>query len=120
MELRFNRFVNRIEIMKLKRLHSATIVYKVESRIVPFERLTFVFSTIGYIDDKYYFGCTVGRVTNRIKNACFQLDGTEYRLERNDQGKHHLHGVFNKRIWTSEIENDDTIVFRYRSPDGKC
>jgi len=71
-----------------------------------------------YIDDKCYFGCTVGRVTNRIKNARFQLDGIEYQLEKNDQGKHHLHGVFNKRIWTSAIENDDTVVFQYQSPDG--
>ncbi|UJR36552.1 hypothetical protein I4U23_029272 [Adineta vaga] len=72
-----------------------------------------------YIDDKYYFGCTVGRVTNRIKNGYFQLDGLEYQLEKNDSSTHHLHGVFNKRLWISSIENNDTVVFKYRSPDGE-
>ncbi len=70
------------------------------------------------MDDKYCFGCTVGRVTNRIKNGCFQLDGIVYQLEKNDGGKHHLHGVFNKRIWNSSIENSNTVIFHYQSPDG--
>ncbi|CAF4858683.1 unnamed protein product [Rotaria sp. Silwood1] len=38
----------------------------------------------GYVDDKYFFGCTVGRVTNRIKNGRFELDGTTYELPKND------------------------------------
>jgi len=45
------------------------------------------------VDDKVYFGCTVGRVTNRIKNGCFQLDNIVYQLEKNENGKHHLHDV---------------------------
>jgi aldose 1-epimerase len=70
------------------------------------------------VNDKYYFGCTVGRVTNRIKNGRFQLDGIVYELEKNDNGKHYLHGVFNKRVWDSSTENGDTVVFKYQSPDG--
>ncbi len=70
------------------------------------------------MNDKYCFGCTVGRVTNRIKNGSFQLDGIGYQLEKNDQEKHHLHGVFNKRVWNSSTENNDTVVFKYQSPDG--
>lgn len=75
---------------------------------------------VEYVDDKCFFGCTVGRVTNRIKDARFELDGKVYELEKNDgTKKHHLHGVFNKRVWQSAIENDDTVVFKYSSPDGK-
>jgi len=74
----------------------------------------------GYIDDQCFFGCTVGRVTNRIKNGRFELDGNTYELEKNDSTKkHHLHGVFNKRVWDSSTENGDTIVFKYQSPDGE-
>jgi len=74
----------------------------------------------GYVDDKCFFGCTVGRVTNRIKNARFELNGIVYELEKNDSTKkHHLHGVFNKRVWDSTTENDDTVVFKYQSPDGE-
>jgi aldose 1-epimerase len=72
------------------------------------------------VDDKCFFGATVGRVTNRIKNARFELDGTTYELEKNDgTKKHHLHGVFHKRVWDSSTENGDTVVFKYQSPDGK-
>ncbi len=70
------------------------------------------------MDDKYYFGCTVGRVTNRIKNGRFELDGIVYQLEKNDNGKHHLHGVFSKCVWNSSTENNDTVIFKYQSPDG--
>ncbi|CAF1279673.1 unnamed protein product [Rotaria sordida] len=73
-----------------------------------------------YIDDTYFFGCTVGRVTNRIKNGRFELDGTTYELSKNDvTKKHYLHGSFNKHVWDSSTENDDTVVFKYRSPDGE-
>jgi len=79
-----------------------------------------LFLSLDYVDDKCFFGCTVGRVTNRIKNGRFELDGTVYELEKNDSTKkHHLHGVFNKRVWDSTVENGDTVVFKYQSPDGK-
>ena len=61
----------------------------------------------------------VGRVTNRIKNAQFEFNGQVYQLEKNDgTKKHHLHGVFNKRVWKSSTENNDTVIFKYSSPDG--
>ncbi|CAF0825784.1 unnamed protein product [Didymodactylos carnosus] len=47
----------------------------------------------GYVEDKSSFGCTVGRVTNRIKDGKFELDGKLYELEKTDgTKKHHLHG----------------------------
>ncbi|CAF1002336.1 unnamed protein product [Adineta steineri] len=74
----------------------------------------------GYVDDQCFFGATVGRVTNRIKNGRFELDGITYELGKNDSTKkHHLHGVFNKRVWDSTTENSDTVVFKYQSPDGE-
>ncbi|CAF4101924.1 unnamed protein product [Rotaria sordida] len=74
----------------------------------------------GYIDDKCFFGCTVGRVTGRIKNGRFELDGIVYDLPKTDATtRHYLHGVFNKRVWDSSTENGDTVVFKYQSPDGE-
>lgn len=73
-----------------------------------------------YVDGQCYFGCIVGRVGSRIKNARFELDGNVYELEKNDgTKKHHLHGVFNQRVWESSTENGDTVVFKYQSPDGE-
>lgn len=78
----------------------------------------------GYINDKCYFGCTVGRFANRIANAKFQLDGKEYKLVAND-GKHHLHGGikgFSKSPWQArpfEGDNGRAVIFKYLSPDGE-
>jgi aldose 1-epimerase len=78
----------------------------------------------GFINDKSYFGCTVGRFANRIANAEFKLDGGEYKLAANN-GKNHLHGGikgFNKVLWQSkEVKTDKrcSVVFKYLSPDGE-
>jgi len=78
----------------------------------------------GFVNDTSYFGCIVGRCTNRIANACFKLDGKEYKLTAND-GKNHLHGGlkgFNKMLWqASELrtKNYSCVVFKYLSPDGQ-
>jgi len=55
----------------------------------------------GYATGKAYIGATVGRYANRIAQATFTLDGTTYTLAKND-GDNHLHGGFNKRVWTAK------------------
>ncbi|MDP2933453.1 MAG: aldose epimerase family protein [bacterium] len=78
----------------------------------------------GYMNDKCYFGCTVGRFANRIANAKFTLDGREYKLIAND-GKNHLHGGikgFNRAPWQAESFEDSDgcgVIFKYLSPDGE-
>jgi aldose 1-epimerase len=57
----------------------------------------------GYLQDHPYIGTLVGRYANRIAAGRFTLDGTEYRLARNN-GKNHLHGGsvgFDKVLWDS-------------------
>ncbi|MGA2916461.1 MAG: aldose epimerase family protein [Sedimentisphaerales bacterium] len=79
----------------------------------------------GYIKDKCFLGCTVGRYANRIANAKFTLDGKEYRLAANDSGKHHLHGGINgfyKAPWQGKAFDKDGksgVTFKYTSPDGE-
>ncbi len=64
-----------------------------------------------------YFGSIVGRVCNRIANACFNIEGIEYPLVAND-GPNHLHGGsigFDQRVWESElIEEDEAVGVRFR------
>lgn len=78
-----------------------------------------------YLDNKDYFGCVVGRFSNRIANGSFQLEGRRYQLSVND-GNNHLHGGtigFSRRLWKVHkvIENDEAcgVVFTYFSPDGE-
>lgn len=66
-----------------------------------------------------YLGCTVGRVANRIKDARFTLNGTEYKLPVNN-GDACLHGGnvgFDKKIWQAQIDGD-AVFFSLTSPDG--
>ena len=81
---------------------------------------------LGYDDPESYYKCTtyfgqaVGRYANRIKNGTFILDGTEYRLDKND-GNNSLHGGRNglsSRIWNHSVQ-DESVTFTYNSPDGE-
>lgn len=77
-------------------------------------------------EDNQYFGCTVGRVCNRIGGAKFELDGRTYTLAAND-GKNTLHGggprSLDKVVWDGEIDSSDptqaAVLFSYFSPDGE-
>ncbi len=80
----------------------------------------------GYQSERnQYFGCTTGRVCNRIANARFTLDGYEYLLAANN-GPHHLHGggprSLDKVLWRGSATERDGVpsaTFRYTSPDGE-
>ncbi|MGH4141199.1 aldose epimerase family protein [Clostridium sp.] len=77
-----------------------------------------------YIKYKYFLGATVGRVANRIENSSFELNGTQYKLAKNE-GENHLHGGivgFDKVVWEEKLqaeESNDSIEFSYLSIDGE-
>jgi aldose 1-epimerase len=77
----------------------------------------------GYLENKPWFGATVGRVANRIAKGKFTLDGKEYSLEINDppnslhSGKHDLSHV----VWKGEAIKElrgAAVRFSYNSLDG--
>ena len=47
-----------------------------------------------------YFGGIIGRVSNRISDAKFNLNGASYQLEKND-GENCLHGGYHGLNWVS-------------------
>lgn len=68
-----------------------------------------------------FFGAAIGRYGNRIGDAKFELDGSEYQLLNND-GKNHLHGGLKGYfdvVWDAEMVGDSKIIFTYLSPDGE-
>jgi aldose 1-epimerase len=77
-----------------------------------------------YAKHTAFFGATVGRVANRIREGRFSLEGKEYRLATNDP-PHHLHGGprgFFGVIWQAEpIETPDgpALVLTYVAKDGE-
>jgi aldose 1-epimerase len=83
-------------------------------------------SVEGYESDaNQYFGCTTGRVCNRIAKGKFSLDGKDYSLAVNND-PNHLHGgverSLDKVVWTAkpfENERGQGVTFSYTSPDGE-
>ncbi|KAE8798333.1 aldose 1-epimerase-like [Hordeum vulgare] len=101
------------------------------SAIVPDSKGNLADVVLGYDTAAEYmrgsasFGATVGRVSNRIANACFVLDRKTYHLLRND-GNNTIHGGpkgFGKVIWTvkEHVSDGDSpyITFYYNSLDGE-
>ncbi len=61
-----------------------------------------------YVDGHPSLGCIVGRYANRISNARFTLNGTEYILAANN-GKNHIHGGtkrFSDKVWDATSSSD--------------
>ena len=73
-----------------------------------------------YFNDDKCFGAIVGPVANRTANAVFEIDGTKYQLEVNDNGKNNLHtarlGSLQKRVWNAET-TDNTVTFTIDKAD---
>eukprot|EP00252_Welwitschia_mirabilis_P014197 TRINITY_DN31267_c0_g1_i1.p1 TRINITY_DN31267_c0_g1~~TRINITY_DN31267_c0_g1_i1.p1 ORF type:complete len:371 (+),score=57.14 TRINITY_DN31267_c0_g1_i1:467-1579(+) len=72
-----------------------------------------------------YFGATVGRVANRIKDAKFTLNNVTYNLAKND-GNNTLHGGvtgFDRVAWEVKEYKPNSkkpyIKFAYHSKDGE-
>lgn len=81
-------------------------------------------SAAGYEQGGSYQGATVGRYANRISGPGFQLGDQYYKLEKNNDGKEHLHGGFGgfaHRMWSvKEIFDDESepgICFEIFSAD---
>ncbi len=74
-----------------------------------------------YLKGHPYFGCTVGRVANRIARGQFTLEGRTYKLPVNN-GPNSLHGGlkgFDKVVWNAEPQAGACVKFSYTSADGE-
>ena len=89
---------------------------KIDDVVLGFDTLEKYFN-----NDVCYFGSTVGRNSNRIKNANFVLNGVTYNLDKNERGKNDLHSGFrpyNNRLWDYSInEKNNSVSFTLLSPD---
>lgn len=75
---------------------------------------------LDYEKDTFYFGTTIGRCANRIRNAKFLLNKTTYNLDKND-AENCLHGGkngYNKRKWEVISYNDTHITLKLFSPNN--
>lgn len=71
-----------------------------------------------YRSNPYVMGMVIGRVANRIREACFDLEGSHYALPAN-HGPHHIHGGdagLGWRVWGTEVIDQQSVRFRLYSP----
>ena len=89
---------------------------KIDDVVLGFDTLEKYFN-----NDVCYFGSTIGRNSNRIKNANFVLNGVTYNLDKNERGKNDLHSGFrpyNNTLWDYSInEENNSVSFTLLSPD---
>lgn len=76
-----------------------------------------------YLDNDGYYGALIGRNSNRIENARFDLNGKTYRLCPNN-GENNLHGGevgFDKKVWGSEVfdSEEPELILSLSSADGE-
>jgi len=77
-------------------------------------------------DQNQYFGCSTGRVCNRIANGQFTLDGYDYVLATNN-APNHLHGGAERSLdkvhWDAARQTSEdgapSVRFTYLSRDGE-
>lgn len=81
-----------------------------------------------YFNDPNYFGALIGRYGNRIAKGKFELNGTTYQLDINEEPAGHpccLHGGkegFNSKLWTAEhavINGEKALKLTHLSEDGE-
>ena len=73
----------------------------------------------GYEEHTSYFGATIGRNGNRIKDSRFTIDGKEYKIDENEN-HNNLHSGkngFNSVIWEVREHTDNSITFYHYSTE---
>ena len=74
-----------------------------------------------YLESTAYFGAIVGRLANRIAGGRATIAGRMRRLDRNDGGRHTLHGGSDgsgRRLWRLEAAGEDFVTLRCALPNG--
>ncbi len=76
-----------------------------------------------YESDMRYHGSLIGPVVNRISTARVRLDGMMYELERNQDGRIHLHSGAqgtHLQVWNVAEVSDSHAILALHLPDGMC
>ena len=102
--------------------YGATVTFiKMPDKNGNFDNIVLGYDNIdSYYEQDKFFGATVGRHANRLKDSVLEIDGVIYKLNANE-GNNQLHGGlsgFDKKLWSYDIR-DDNLVLSYLSPDGE-
>ena len=86
--------------------------------------LTYSTNTLADLQGEWcHHGTLIGPIANRISNARIKLDGMMHELERNQDGRIHLHSgkhATHRQNWTLTDHTATSASFCLRLPDGMC
>lgn len=73
----------------------------------------------GHVERSDYQGQIVGRYANRICGGHFTVNGKEFDVIKNENGKTCLHGggEFSHAVWAAKVEGE-SLVLEYKSGEG--
>lgn len=122
----FTLFNNKGMFVKISNFGATLISLIVPDRYGRFDDVVLGYNNLkGYVEGKFFFGATIGRNANRIKNAQIKINDRVYNLIKNE-GKNQLHGGikgFDKVIWMPRLYVDNIgnqcVELRYVSQDGE-
>jgi aldose 1-epimerase len=122
--------------VRLMTYGATLLTLKAPDRTGKSDHVNLYFDTLDdYIKRSPLFGAVVGRFANRISNARFTVDGTEYHLTPN-MGPHQIHGgnkeAFHRVVWKAPEEppegaaaaaaagGGNLMCFTHTSKDGEA
>ena len=76
-----------------------------------------------YEGEKMHHGSLIGPIANRISTGRVRIDGMMYELERNQDGRIHLHSgrqATHRRLWTIDEASATKAVLSCTMRDGEC
>lgn len=76
-----------------------------------------------YEDTMPYHGALIGPIANRISTARVRIEGMDYELERNQDGRIHLHSgsrALNRRVWDVVAVSESAATLACDLGDGEC
>jgi len=76
-----------------------------------------------YEGDLCHHGSLIGPIANRISTSRVLIDGMMYELERNQDGRIHLHSgaqATHRRMWELVAQSDNSATLRCALLDGAC
>lgn len=76
-----------------------------------------------YEGDMRHHGSLIGPIANRISNGRIRLDGMMYELERNQDGRIHLHSgaqATHLKVWDVAQVSETSATLTLPLPDGAC
>ncbi|MEN9011905.1 MAG: aldose epimerase family protein [Yoonia sp.] len=99
------------------------IVQDVRLRGVDFSLTCGCSSLIEYQGACRLHGALIGPIANRISNARVKIESMMHELERNQDGRIHLHSGkdgTHLQDWTIVTQSDDAVTLELALPDGMC